>query len=438
MRFIKCRFAILLPFALALLFLTAPGCGKRRIPGGDASTHDGSWGDGYTGSENRPRKDSRPRDKGKILDRKTTKDRRLPDKKVKPPKDTGPKPCSKMGLVCASDKDCCSGMTCAATFNGARLCTRSCTPDDPKTPLANEDNCPGSPSSFICANIASPPTTTYRCLQRCVPTKGKNTCPAGLACNPKSTWMTVSVDEAVCGFKPCATGKDCPVYFTKLCSPTIPITHCVGLPTGTFCAPHYPGSFGGRCAQPGVCEKSSGLCVAHKLGNSKAKVGDPCLNDQDCGGSMECLMEVSTSGTVYFRNGYCSVEGCIFAKTFSERACPSGSVCSSRYYGGRCLKSCDINKASTCRGYSKDKHGDYDCRAWNFFYGSPLKAPVCEPGYAADCSYFTGTKYTCAVVGLSGNPTKMACRQPGTGKILSDYSPWGTCLDTTASGPYVP
>jgi len=171
-------------------------------------------------------------------------------------------------------------------------------------------------------------------------------------------------------------------------------------------------------------------------GKPNAKVGDPCINDHDCGGRMACLMEVATSGTVYFRNGYCSVEGCVFAKTFPDRACHAGSDCSGIYYGGRCLKSCDIKKASTCRGNAKDKHGDYECRAWNFYFGAPVKAPVCEPGHVADCSYFTGTKYTCAVLGLSGNPTKMACRQPGTGEILSDYSPWGTCLDTTASGPY--
>jgi len=343
-----------------------------------------------------------------------------------------------MGYFCKTDKDCCGNMICSTSFSGGRFCTQKCTPDNKNTPLVNEDNCPGTPNKFICANIASPPSKTYRCLQRCVPTKGKNTCKPNLACRPKSVWMTVSVDRAVCGFPTCKGGKDCPVYLSKLCSPSSPYPQCVGFPAGTYCAPHYPGSFGGRCAMPGVCDKVSGICISHKQGKKTAKVGDPCIDDRNCGNSMECNMEVSTSGTVYYRNGYCSVEGCVFSSTLPDRKCPTGSTCIKTYYSGRCLKTCDLKKASDCRGYAKDKHGDYDCRAWNLYpTGKPnniAAKPVCEAGFATACTLFAGSKITCASLGLPNNPTSMACREPGTGKILSSMSPYGTCLDLTTSG----
>ena len=365
-------------------------------------------------------------------------DKKLPPDSKLPPKDTGPKPCNVMGKSCNKDKDCCSSMICSTSFAGARMCTQACTPDNKKTPLVNEDNCPGTPNKFICANIASPPAKTYRCLQRCVPTKGKNTCADGLACRPKSTWMTLSVDRAVCGFPMCKTAGHCPVYLSKLCSPGSPLKQCVGFPAGTFCAPHYPGSFGGRCAMLGVCDIKSGNCVAHNRGKKTAKVGDPCTDDRDCGGQMECNMEVATSGMVYFRNGYCSVEGCVFAATLPDRKCPTGSACLRTYYSGRCLKTCDLQKATGCRGYAKDKHGDYECRAWNLYpTGKPnnlCPKPVCEAGYASACTLFAGTKITCANLGLPNNPTQMDCREVGSGKILSHTSPYGICLDTTSSG----
>ena len=366
----------------------------------------------------------------------------VPDWKIWPPdkalkKDQGPKPCKPLNHACVSDKDCCGNFICSTAFNGARMCTIKCKPDDPKTPLVNEDNCPGSPNKSVCANIASPPAQTYRCLQRCVPTTGKNTCPVGLACRPKSVWMTQSVSISVCGFPACKGGKDCPVYLSKLCSPSSPMPQCVGFPAGTYCAPHYPGSFGGRCAMPGACDTVNGNCAPHKLGKASAKVGAPCIDDRNCGPQMECNMEVSTSGTVYYRNGYCSIEGCAFGSTLTDRKCPSGSTCSRIYYSGRCLKTCDLKIASSCRGYAKDKHGDYECRAWNLFpTGSPgpyAGAPVCEAGYAAPCTMFTG-KLSCTNLGIANNYTDMACRQPGTGQKVPATSPYGTCLDNTASG----
>ncbi len=435
--------------ALALALAFALGaCGERRVKKQDG----GAVGDGgqvkrdgpATGGDG-PRRDAfRPweigapdrairKDKRVRPDRKLPPDRWIPPKDgpVKPPKDSGPKPCNKMGIPCQTDKNCCGGYLCAKLFSGAKVCTKKCTPDDPNTKLVVEDTCPGYPNSFVCANIAAPPAIVHRCLRRCTPAKGKNPCPTGLACDPLTTVMTNSSDKAVCGWPACKTGKDCPVHLTKLCSPHSPAWQCQGMPKGVYCAPVFLSSFSGRCAYEGVCDIKSGLCTTHKLGKSAAKVGDPCTDDRDCGGNMECLMEVSTSGVAYWANGYCSIRGCVFS-TLKERQCPSGSACSRNHYGGRCLKTCDLKKASSCRGYAKDKYGDYECRAWSNWKVSP--SPVCEGGFVVPCTSFSGGYTDCTVLGLQGNPTDMQCRDIKTGKKLSAKHPNGYCLDNTASG----
>ena len=258
---------------------------------------------------------SAPADRGRVdravrLDKKSQPDKRRPDGPVIPPiKDSGPNPCKSIGNACTTDKDCCGNYICATLFSGAKLCTAKCNRDNKSTPLVNEDTCPGAPNNFVCANISSPPAETLRCLKRCSPTSGKNPCPAGLACDPLTTVMTVTSDHAVCGWPACKTGKDCPVHLSKICTPASPAYQCQGMPAGVYCAPVFLSSFSGRCAYEGVCEPKSGLCTTHKLGKAAAKVGDPCVDDRDCGGSMECLMGGSTSGVGYWTNGYCAIRG---------------------------------------------------------------------------------------------------------------------------------
>lgn len=422
------------------------GCGERRVSvagdGGGASGADrGTDGDGPRLPDMRPLKRDRgvtpTPEWGVPHDLRPTRDQALkPDRQVLP-LDLGTK-CRPMGYPCSSDQDCCSKLGCATIYTGAKVCTQACTQDDPSTPLVNEDTCPQAGTSrFICANLAAAPGQNLRCLQRCTPTAGKNTCAPGLACAVKSTWITFSVDKAVCGFTACKTGKDCPVMLQPLCVPGGPATYCKGLPAGVFCAPHHQGSLGGRCALPGVCDATSGLCAPHNQGKAGARVGDPCNDDRDCSGQMECLQELTTGGISYFRNGYCAIDGCIFASTLPQVSCPAGSTCSRLYSAGRCLKTCDLKKANTCRNNPADKHGDYECRAWHIYVGQPgtvTSAPVCEAGHAVPCTLFNNSKVTCKDLGLSGNPTQMACRDPATGKVLPDGSSGGMCLDTTASG----
>lgn len=346
------------------------------------------------------------------------------------PKDVGA--CNKMGQPCSGA--CCPGLQCAPLKTGVQVCTRACTPDDPKTPLINEDNCS---YAFKCSDI-SPPGKSYRCLQKCDPRIDKATCPKGIACHPQSTQLSANMTQAVCAYPVCTSGKQCPVRLKSSCNPAVSAPQCTSLGSNAFCAPDPSGYSTGHCALPGACHPVSGLCDAHKLGKASAVVGGICKDDRDCGGGMRCLMEQAASvGLVKNRNGYCIKEGCVFAKGLPHRACASGSTCSRLYYGGVCYRTCDLKSASTCRGYAGDKHGDYECRAWNNLAvssGAVTKSPVCEPGHALPCTMFASTSLNCSHVGLQGNPTGMQCREAGSGKVLGKYSAAGYCLDTTASG----
>ncbi len=323
---------------------------------------------------------------------------------------------------------------------GLRLCLAKCTPDNPSTPLVNEDDCYKRGAGLTCGNVAYP-AKQYRCLQKCNPSLGKNDCPAGIACNPRSAALSGNISQAVCAYPPCKNAMQCPVYLNKTCKTQGSTSQCSGLPKGSSCAPPAPNAAPGttlRCALPGVCDSKSGLCAPHKYGISKAKVGDPCKDDRGCGGQMRCDMQsTGSSGMVHARNGYCFIEGGAFS-SLSSRACTSGSRCNRLYYGGRCAKECDLKSPKTCRGYAKDKLGDYECRAWNNLSmgGTAIvSAPVCETGDTMACDMLKGSSLDCSTVGLQNNPTKMSCRNPVSGKVLSNkYDPSGYCLDDTASG----
>ena len=359
---------------------------------------------------------------------------------VPPPKDIYiPPTCVKMGHPCAATAGCCPGLSCTAIDTGIQICSKSCKPDDPSTPLVNEDNCQWS---HICGSVTTP-GKTYRCLLKCTPQSPSNSCPAGLACHPSSPKYSGKITQAVCVYPACKSGTDCPVMLSETCDMATAVPKCSKMPKGAFCAPEAKGSTLGRCALPGFCNAANGLCGMHKHGKASAKVGDPCADDRDCAGQMRCLMEENQMGTVRQRNGYCTIEGCVFGNTLFHKSCSMGSTCSRYAYGGLCFRSCNLQQAATCRGHAKDKHGDYECRAWNnLSVGGGVtvsKTPVCEPGHWATCDLFGTAKLDCSALGIynKNNPTKMACRDPKSGKVLAKGSPAGYCLDTTASGkPY--
>jgi len=365
------------------------------------------------------------------------------DQYIPPPKkDRGPPPaCTKLGNVCKSSTSCCPGTSCVLFASGLRLCLAKCTPDNPQTPLVNEDDCHKRGPGLFCSNVGYP-GKRYMCLQKCEPKLGSSTCPAGVACHPRSATMSGSITTAVCAWAACKTSRDCPVWLHKTCTTQGSSTQCSGLPKGSICTMQSPNAAPGaaalRCAMPGVCDVKSGLCAPHKYGKASAKVGDPCKDDRWCGGQMRCDMQgTNAQGYTHARNGYCVVDGCAFSNSLTPFACPSNARCHRLYYGGRCFKSCDLKSSKTCRGYAGDKYGDYECRAWNNLSvgGTAIvSGPVCETGDLMPCDMLSGSSLDCSSVGLQSNPTQMKCRDPKTGKQRSKYDPKGYCLDSTGSG----
>ncbi len=391
---------------------------------------------------------------------------------------------SKVGKMCTkTGKECGPANVCLLTGklpNGKEVgvCTCECIVDDTKLPKwPTEYVCPGPSAGNKCAQweVQGASKKKQYCFKPCWPQLGVRSCEKQLACVPRSGLLLKSLDKAFCLIPGCASDQDCPVMTQTGCS--VAKKDC---PAGQRCIAQVTGLDAGLCAKPGKCDKHSGLCDSHSLGKSTAKVGDPCKDDTECAGNQYCRMAFDQgklqqkaggpckadhhccSGVcksdntcaagqpcrLLNRNGYCTIAGCVHAKTYTIRACDAGSTCSRLYSAGLCLKTCDLSKASTCRGLAKDRLGDYECRAWqNLVTGTKVvsKKPVCEPGYIVPCDLLkppagSSSNLSCASVGTwngttNDNKTKMACRDL-KGKVLKDaYDPAGLCLDVTASGP---
>lgn len=361
---------------------------------------------------------------------------------LKKPKLDKPKPypdggaCVGLGGLDTATAACCPGLQPFLLGTGLNLCSTSCTPDDPQTPLVNEDSCPDL-ASFVCAPANPSFPSQHLCLRRCKPAYGPSTCGAGLACHWASTSYSRSIDEAVCVYPRCTGGGDCPVYLSLSCTPGA-TAQCTSV-AGAFCASDELSATGGTCALAGTCHQASGLCLPH-ASTGQGAIGATCKDDRDCKSGMRCDRQRGVAGQLHARNGYCTLEGCAFAASLPERACPSGSVCNRLFPGGLCFKACKLETASDCRGNANDKHGDYDCYAWNNLAAGNVMiadAPTCEPADTYPCDFFAQTKLDCSYLGsYPGNSTQMACRDRTTGSLKpSPTSPDGFCLDTTSSGP---
>ena len=387
----------------------------------------------------------------------------VPDTKPWPTPDTKPWPgdvwptptscASVLGKTCTKGSTVCgTAATCLLTSGNKGVCTCECFPPAP---------CPNSAQNACLSVSLSNGTTKDYCLKKCEPKLGSSDCPGKLACLPRSARFIGAKLQAVCMHYGCETNADCPVTTAKMCMTTG--TPC---PSGQFCIPEAANTIIGRCATPGVCDVNSGLCNAHKMGKATAKVGDPCTSDQQCGGSMNCIIETNTASyrskwnapctsgsqccsgkcvssactkglcTVEARNGYCAVSGCGFATTLPLRSCPLGSACNLLYNGGMCQRSCTLTGATSCRGISADRYGDYECRAWNNLSIGVLplaSGPVCDFGPKMPCDFLQNSKLDCSYVGLSPNITQMACRGLNKQSMPFMYEPTGYCLDTTSS-----
>jgi hypothetical protein len=444
-------------------------------------------------SDLRPGKDAKPWPDGKPQLDKPPADQSKPDVKpvvdvkpvidVKPSPDlkgdrkndrynvdgTAPSTCAQIiGKTCTSSGGQCGTVgTCLLTSTNDGICTCSCTVDDAATPLVNEDSCPDL-STNICGRIAMASGTKQPfCLRKCQPKLGSSDCSAGIACDPLAGSYAGIWDATVCLLPGCTMDADCPVVTSVVCNTATPTC-----PTGQACLALASTGTQGRCAKAGKCDLASGLCAAHALGKATAKVGDPCKDDTECAGNMSCQLELdmaalgakkqggsctkgsdccsgvcSAAGTcttglclVQNRNGYCAIQGCAFAGTLTQRACPSGSLCNFLYDGGLCEKTCTLATASSCRGNASDLFGDYECRAWDNLTigGTPVATgPVCDFGASMPCDLLQASKIDCTTVGdysSTSNPTQMGCRTLDNKATVDPYDPTGLCLDTTASG----
>ena len=385
------------------------------------------------------------------------------------------KMCTKSGSECGATGTCLlTGKLASGTEVG--VCTCPCVVDESVLP-SNPPTyvCPGDPL-LSCGQWEDKTTGKKRpyCLKPCWPKLGIRSCEGKLACLPRSGALVQLWEKALCLLPGCFTGLDCPVRTHKTCS--VAKKDC---PVGQRCVARVEGLDPGLCAKPGKCDVASGLCDTHALCKATAKVGDPCKDDTECAGNMTCLMPLDegnvlrkagetctadahccsgrcTGGAcaagkpcrLIRRNGYCAITGCLHAKTYTIRACDTGSTCNRLWNGGRCFKTCDLNKAPTCRGVAGDRLGDYECRAWhklNTSGGVVAKVPVCEPAHLISCDIWkpppgSSSTLSCAHLGTwdgttNSNKTQMACRDLAGTTLKDTYDPAGLCLDVTASGP---
>jgi hypothetical protein len=377
------------------------------------------------------------------------------------------KPCTENpGGECGENHTCLlTSDTPGVADSGKGFCTCDCTPDDGATPLVNEDNCPDL-TKGICGSVSlTDGTTKDFCLKTCAPKLGASDCQSPLACDPRSGPSFGIFDKAVCAFPGCTKGEDCPVITSAVCS--VSAKNC---PTGQTCLT-YAGGDDGRCTLAGKCDTASGLCADHTLGKAGAVVGGVCKDDTECAGNMKCMAEFDqakslghenatctdgsgccsgecTAGkctkglcTLLYRNGYCVITGCSFAKTLTSRACPTGSDCNNLYTGGMCQKSCDPKVAADCRNNANDYLGDYECRVWsNISLGgvAASNGPVCDFGVQIPCNIFANSQLDCSYMGIMdpppANSTNMKCRTLDNKDTTDKYDPNGFCLDDTSSG----
>lgn len=380
---------------------------------------------------------------------------------------------AKLGKACTADKDC-GGGTCLTLSSTKKIgiCTCKCTQDDPKTKLVAEDTCPGAPTTNICGSVelsvsGGGSKTENLCLKVCKPKMGSNDCPTGVACHPGSNYSAQlykvqQYDLAVCLLTGCTKGEDCPVLTGSKCDTTK--SNCA---TGEKCYKTSNTSNEGVCGKAGACDTKSGLCKPHTLGKAGVKIGAACKADTDCGNGMSCLNQFDrvkdgkmkpggssckkddeccsytcTTGkcenapcNTLFRNGYCSISGCRFSKTLTSKKCPTDSYCNSGYISSYCQSKCDMSKASSCRGNSKDVFGDYECR-YNLGTGLPA---LCDFGFGLPCKIlkpYSSQNLDCSLFAKDKtNATKMSCRDLKNVATKDKYDVMGFCLDNTASGP---
>jgi len=328
-----------------------------------------------------------------------------------------------IGVGCSESSECLSDSPVCIMWDTTEkrgICSMECTPDNPSTPFAVEDNCP---SGFVCGEFSYSTDTYYYCLKTCTPSIEENPCPesSGQTCSPASSAF-VSMGETVCWYGACKSHRDCPVFSAIECTEDARCTEELG--SESFCLSGY-------CAFAGNCTPG-GICGAHSHGRAEAKIGDPCASDLDCTNQGFCFGEADG-----YPNGYCASGYCDTGLAGFE--CPAEATCHRLFYGGVCHKRCDQAVAGDCRGVDADKGGDYECYAWDnlTIADRPIsEAAICTVVANESCDGLGGD-LDCTVLGSAGSLTNMVCRDRLSGEVLDDSKdPLGYCLDDSASGDF--
>lgn len=172
--------------------------------------------------------------------------------------DTQPSSCDPelLGTVCHGANECGPvGVCLRDNESDVGVCVCECTPDDPSTPVY-EDDCPRS-GRFVCAATKVGTPARNFCFERCRPELGFNPCRSPLSCRPESVQLT-GTRQAVCAGTGCSSGDDCPVWTDTACDLAGSGVAC---PAGQRCLALYEGAEEGRCVMAGVCDAISGICA---------------------------------------------------------------------------------------------------------------------------------------------------------------------------------
>jgi len=309
------------------------------------------------------------------------------------------------------------------------ICTCTCTPDDPNTPLVVEDSCPDQANhqcsreieisagtcqsdadcaqvgpGFTCKNGRCAGERAY-CLKICDPKLGQNTCDGKLSCDLRSGARIFGLfDKAVCANKGCKADEDCPVDVGTTCDPqnasSCPSPQICsvldirgdGCTADTDCDTDYVcHDFGGgakycaykegRCAAPGKCDVASGLCDKKPATLSKAgaKVGDACTSDKDCADNASCLFQLDFGKIMKKAGTACADDSECCSGTCTNGTCATGEPCTTSYRNGYCtITGCSFASTLTIRACDADSV----CNTW---YTSGMCQKKCTLADAASC-----------------------------------------------------
>jgi MYXO-CTERM domain-containing protein len=307
---------------------------------------------------------------------------------------------------------CGAGLTCVttqSTVTGAslRICSKSC-----------PDGTPGvCPAPYLCRASTAIPGSQFACLPEApgTGTKVGNPCTNASQCGAADSRCLTAADGTT-AFPPwtngyctesCVADADCPTGSTcasvgsvgkrclKDCRPGAGDCRdgytCNTLPGGgDVCVANC--STSGDCGSNHVCRVCDNACVPQKSGTRN--VGDPCVQDSECGNNQQCLKINGNPQGVCAES--CSISACSCSPGNTCRAAGSGGAayCFRDCAAGSCaspLQCVRLAEGSACLPTCRN---NADCPNGLF----------CGPGGQCIDPYTQSDGGTCALCGDGGTP----------------------------------